>query len=73
MKYHVHREHYGDRFYRKGDKREAEASDVAHLVRASILSPADDAQAKPGAKSKEKTAAKPDNKAAPVSDNKRDA
>lgn len=70
MKYHVHREHQGDRFYRKGDQREAEAPDVAHLVRAGVLSPADDAQAKPGAKPKEKAAAKPDNKAAPAGENK---
>lgn len=38
MKYHVDREHHGDRFYRTGDTREAEALDVAHLVRAGVLS-----------------------------------
>lgn len=70
MKYHVHREHQGDRFYRKGDQREAETTDVAHLVRAGVLSPIDTAEPEATSKSEEKAATKPKNKAEPAVENK---
>lgn len=39
MKFEVIREHLGDRPYRKGDIREADEAQVAHLVRAGVLKP----------------------------------
>lgn len=37
MKFEVLRRHRGDRDYRPGDEREANESDVVHLVRAGVL------------------------------------
>jgi len=37
MKYIVERQHYGDKLYLKGDEREAEPRDVAHLVANGVL------------------------------------
>lgn len=37
VKYDVKREHYGDKYYRTGDKREANPLDVKHLVDKGIL------------------------------------
>lgn len=37
MKFVVLRRHRGDRDYRPGDEREANESDVVHLVRAGVL------------------------------------
>lgn len=65
MKYDVLREHDGDRFYRKGDVREADASTVTHLVRLGVL-----AEQKADAEPENKAAPKPANKAAPAPANK---
>lgn len=46
MKYLVEREHLGDRAYAKGDVREASPSEVAHLVRAGVLTEAVEAAPK---------------------------
>ena len=70
MKYHVHREHQGDRFYRKGDQREAEVTEVAHLVRAGVLSEAGDAAGGAASEPEEKAEPKPKNKAAAAVENK---
>ena len=37
VEYDVKREHYGDKYYRTGDKREANPLDVKHLVDKGIL------------------------------------
>jgi len=37
VRFNVLRQHYGDREYLPGDTREAEASQVAHLVAAGVL------------------------------------
>lgn len=37
MKYDVLRQHFGDKAYAAGDIREADANEVAHLVRAGVL------------------------------------
>lgn len=37
MEYEVKREHYGDKFYQTGDKREANPADVKHLVDNGVL------------------------------------
>ena len=37
VKYDVKREHYGDKYYRTGDKREANPLDVKHLVDKGVL------------------------------------
>lgn len=68
MSYDVLREHLGDRFYRKGDLREAEKSSVTHLVRAGVLAPAKGKKA--AEKPANKAAQKPQNKAAPDSQDK---
>ena len=38
-KFKVKREHYGDKYYQRGDVREADAQSVAHLVRNGVLVP----------------------------------
>jgi len=38
MKFHVIRQHFGDKMYMPGDDREASESDVKHLVKAGVLS-----------------------------------
>lgn len=43
MKFKVAREHYGDRYYRAGDVREANEGAVAHLLLAGVLEKMDDA------------------------------
>lgn len=68
MKYDVLREHFGDRFYRRGEQREAQASSVTHLVRAGVLAEAEDRKA--AEKPSGKAAPKPQNKAAPAGQNK---
>lgn len=52
MKFKVLREHIGDKFYRKGDLREANASDVKHLVTKGILAAADEEKSEPPVKNK---------------------
>ena len=52
MKYDVLRRHIGDKFYEEGDEREANESDVVHLVKSGVLRPVG-----------EKPAAAPNNKA----------
>lgn len=37
VEYDVKREHYGDKYYRTGDKREANPLDVKHLVDKGVL------------------------------------
>ncbi len=37
MKYEVKREHFGDKFYKSGDTREADPVSVKHLVDKGIL------------------------------------
>lgn len=44
MEYKVIRPHQGDKWYDQDAPREAEARDVAHLVAAGVLVPADDVQ-----------------------------
>jgi hypothetical protein len=44
MEYKVIRPHQGDKWYDQGAPREADARDVAHLVAAGVLLPADDVQ-----------------------------
>lgn len=61
MKYDVLRQHTGDKRYARGDVREAEPRDVAHLVETGILAE-HKAKAEPTAK----------NKAEPATANKRD-
>lgn len=51
----VVRQHLGDRMYMPGEQREAEPSDVAHLVRSGALAKMDEA---------------PENKAEPAPQNK---
>lgn len=76
MKYDVQREHYGDRFYRQGEVREADASSVTHLVRAGILTKAAGKKAektpenKAAQKAENKAAQAPQNKAEPKPENK---
>lgn len=41
MEYKVLRPHQGDKWYAQGDPREAKEADVAHLVKAGVLKPAD--------------------------------
>ncbi|HWJ88518.1 MAG TPA: hypothetical protein VNS12_10640 [Pelagibacterium sp.] len=62
MKYDVLRQHIGDKRYAKGDVREAEPRDVAHLIKAGIL-----------AEQKTKKEPAPKNKAEPAPKNKADA
>lgn len=38
--YKVKREHYGDKFYRTGEQREANPNDVKHLVAIGVLAEA---------------------------------
>ncbi len=55
--FNVLRRHEGDKLYEEGDKREAVASEVAHLVSSGVL---------------EKAEARPHNKAEPAPANKAD-
>ncbi|WP_309086459.1 hypothetical protein [Chelativorans sp.] len=53
MKFHVLRQHYGDKQYLPGDTREASEGDVKHLVDNGVLSkeaPKAKAEAKPANK-----------------------
>lgn len=68
MRYDVLREHFGDRFYREGEQREAQAASVTHLVRAGVLAEAGGRKA--AEKPAGKAAPKPQNKAAPAGQNK---
>ncbi|WP_083101422.1 hypothetical protein [Pseudophaeobacter leonis] len=56
MDYKVIRPHQGDKWYDQGAPREAEARDVAHLVAAGVVGPADAVQ-KEDAPSENKAAA----------------
>ncbi|WP_414659207.1 hypothetical protein ACMHYC_10780 [Acinetobacter courvalinii] len=40
MKYEVKREHFGDKFYKTGDTREADSATVKHLVDKGVLAEA---------------------------------
>ena len=51
MKFNVLRQHQGDKFYNAGDEREANESDVAHLVKSGVLEPIK-AKAEPKPKNK---------------------
>lgn len=62
MKFRVLRQHEGDRFYAEGDEREADETDVAHLVAAGVLAKATDESVK--------AEPKPKNKAEPALKNK---
>lgn len=57
MKYIVKRAHLGDKPYAVGDLREADPTDVAHLVRSGLLV-------------EQKAEPAPKNKAAPIAKNK---
>lgn len=59
MKYHVIRQHFGDRMYMPGDEREAGEAEVKHLVASGVLKPAG-----------EKSEHAPQNKAEPAPENK---
>jgi hypothetical protein len=57
MKFAVKREHFGDKMYMTGDVREANETEVAHLIKAGVL---------------EKAERAPKNKAEKASKNKSD-
>ncbi|MGY3609922.1 MULTISPECIES: hypothetical protein [unclassified Bradyrhizobium] len=63
MKFYVMRQHIGDKPYAKGDIREADETEVKHLVEAGVLSK-DPPKAKGEVKPKNKAEAAPKNKAA---------
>ena len=44
-KFRVMREHHGDRFYARGETREADAGTVRHLVERGVLEPLGDTAA----------------------------
>lgn len=60
-KYEVMREHHGDRLFQKGEEREADPADVAHLVERGVLA---EASAKAAEATQNKAAPKAKNKAA---------
>jgi len=61
MKFHVMRQHTGDRRYVKGDTREAKEADVKHLIEAGVLSK-EAPKAKAAPKPKNKAESAPQNK-----------
>jgi hypothetical protein len=61
MKFHVNRQHLGDRMYMPGETREAAEADVKHLLASGVLSK------EPAAKKERRTA---DRKAEPALANK---
>ena len=63
MKFHVIRQHYGDKMYVPGDTREAEEGAVKHLLANGVLSK-EAPKAKAEAKPKNKAESAPQNKAA---------
>lgn len=47
MKFQVLRQHFGDRLYQAGEEREANQSDVAHLVDSGVLAAKPERKAEP--------------------------